>query len=107
MNVGVSIGGHNFNVICYADDILLCSTTSSGLQCLINRANEYISMYGLRFNPQKTECLISGPNPFNCTPVWSIDNVILKVVHSLKYLGTSLDGGNHVQVRKQAAQCWC
>ena len=26
MNVGVSIGGHNFNVICYADDILLCST---------------------------------------------------------------------------------
>ena len=104
MNVGVSIGGHNFNVICYADDILLCSTTSSGLQCLINRANEYISMYGLRFNPQKTECLISGPNPFNCTPVWSIDNVILKVVPSLKYLGTSLDGGNHVQVRKQAAQ---
>ena len=26
------------------------------------------------------------------------------MVPSLKYLGTSLDGGNHVQVRKQAAQ---
>jgi hypothetical protein len=54
MNIGVTIGGYNFNVIVYADDILLCSVTSSGLQRLSNKANEYINNHGLRFNPQKT-----------------------------------------------------
>ena len=96
MNVGVSIRGHNLNVICYADDILVCSTTSFGLQCLINRANEY----------PKNRMLNKWSKSFelHSSMVYSIDNVILKVVPSLKYLGTSLDGGNHVQVRKQAAQ---
>ena len=35
-NCGITIGGYNYNAICYADDILSCSTTSSGLQTLIN-----------------------------------------------------------------------
>ena len=41
-NYGLTISGHNFNVICYADDILLCSLTSQGLQCLIDTAENYI-----------------------------------------------------------------
>ena len=32
---GVSIGKHKYNIFCYADDILLASTTVSGLQKLI------------------------------------------------------------------------
>ena len=33
---GISIGSMKFNVFCYADDILIASTTASGLQNLIN-----------------------------------------------------------------------
>ena len=38
---GISIGQNHFNVFCYADDLLLCSLTLSGLQKLINVANKY------------------------------------------------------------------
>ena len=40
-NYGITINGFNFNVMCYADDILLCSVTNYGLQCLIDRAVQY------------------------------------------------------------------
>ena len=106
-NCGITIGGNNYNVICYADDILLCSTTSSGLQTLINIANGYIQNCGLKFNPQKTECMLSGSNPFNNVPKWTIENVSLTVVPSIKYLGTILCGVNgdvHTTERKRAAQ---
>ena len=35
---GVTINSHHYNSFCYADDVLLCSTTVSGLQELINIA---------------------------------------------------------------------
>ena len=88
-------------------DILLCSTTSSGLQALINIANGYIQNCGLKFNPQKTECMLSGSNPFNNVPKWTIENVSLTVVPSIKYLGTVLSGVNgdvHTTERKRTAQ---
>jgi hypothetical protein len=47
---------------------------------------------------------LGGPNPFISIPSWNIDNDTLKVVPSLKYLGSIINGGNHVDVRKQAAQ---
>ena len=47
MNGGISICSEKFNVFCYADDILLASTTVTGLQHLISHANNYITKYGL------------------------------------------------------------
>ena len=50
----------SFNTFCYADDILLCSLTVTGLQRMIDIANEYVSSHGLSFNPMKTECILFG-----------------------------------------------
>ena len=58
--VGVTVSSKRYNRICYADDILLCSTTPTGLQDLINTANKYINENGLCFNPSKTSCLLVG-----------------------------------------------
>ena len=52
---GITINGVSYNVFCYADDILLTSTSTTGLQRLINVADLYIvitescyaSCYGL------------------------------------------------------------
>ena len=55
---GISISSERFNIFCYADDILLVSTTVSGLQSLIDVAVQHVSECGLRFNPQKTKCSI-------------------------------------------------
>ena len=42
MNYGICICSKSYNVFCYADDIMLTSLTSTGLQNLINVANKHI-----------------------------------------------------------------
>ena len=84
----MTTGNNHFNTICYADDILLCSTSVTGLQELINIANDYVNSYGLHFNPDKTTCMVMGSNPFTTQPQWSIDNIGLKVDDSITFLGT-------------------
>ena len=51
---GVQIGDRQYNVMNYADDVLLLSTSVSGLQTLINTATQTIGEQGLHFNPAKT-----------------------------------------------------
>ena len=52
-NLGVIISNRKCNTLCFADDVILMSTTVTELQSLINTAVEYITDRGLRFNPQK------------------------------------------------------
>jgi hypothetical protein len=107
---GVTIGEHHFNVSCYADDLLLCSLTVSGLQKLINYADEYISGHGLRFNPSKTICMVYGKHWLTSDPKWTIKNEQLTNRDSITYLGTVLDGSHiktgtkHTDSRIRAAQ---
>ena len=89
-NSGIILGSRKYNVYCYADDLLLSSTTPTGLQNLINIANGNICKNGLRFNPNKTECFIAGKHPFTSTPQWFINDTRLKVVDKLTYLGTTI-----------------
>ena len=42
-NGGINIGSMSLNAFSYADDILLCSLTVTGLQEMISTSNEYIS----------------------------------------------------------------
>ena len=106
-NCGVNIGGHNYNVHCYADDILLVSTTTSGLQRLIDLAVTYINSHGLSFNPAKSSCMIYGKGstaPLRCT----IEGEPIPVAeHGMLYLGAMLNddgGGEHVARRIKAGQ---
>ena len=105
MQVGVSINNINYNVLCYADDILLCSATITGLQSLINFANEYITKHGLRFNPDKTLCMTFGKSNFN-NRKWFLEDSCLREVDNLMYLGVCLssDGSAHIKSRINAAR---
>ena len=90
ISCGIHINNVNFNTICYADDILLCSTTVTGLQKMINIASDYIHKHGLRFNPHKTSCLIMGANPFVTPPIWTMEGETLNIETQISYLGTVL-----------------
>ena len=87
-NSGVIIGSEKYNTYCYADDLLLSSTTVTGLQKLINIATTYTSKNGLSFNTSKTECAILGINPFVSIPQWTINGNVLPISDSITYLGT-------------------
>jgi exonuclease III len=103
---GISISSERFNIFCYADDILLASTTVTGLQTLISCAVNYISRHGLRFNPSKSKCVIYGKNPFTVTPKWFIDNCELQLVENIEYLGTYLGNGcGNEHVNHRTSSC--
>ena len=57
-NSGVIIGTEKYSTYCYADNLLLSSTTVTGLQKLINIATTYTSKNGISFNTSKTECAL-------------------------------------------------
>lgn len=105
-DVGIKIGKESYNVYAYADDVLLSATTVTGLQVLIDKAVRNITKNGLSFNPEKTECLIVGGNPFTTVPKWNINGSQLDLVDGTKYLGTvlgDLNGREHSDRRFRAS----
>ena len=101
MNCGITINNVKYNVFNYADDILIASTTISGLQKLLNKATQLIMSQGLCFNPQKTECCVIGQNKQpQLTPSWQILGSNLHVSKNIQYLGAVLGddcGQRHAQ----------
>ena len=90
----------------YADDLLLASTTMTGLQSLIDLAVFFVTQRGLKFNPSKTTCMVYGKSPFTSPPKWHINDVSLEISNSVKYLGTLLNntnGKDHTESRIRAA----
>ncbi len=86
---GIRIGRHSYNVFCYADDVLLAILTVSGLQRLIDTANQYVCTHGLRFNPEKLVC-ITFSKAHVPERQWDIRGNVLKQVNEIVYLGVTL-----------------
>jgi hypothetical protein len=106
MNCGVSIGNHRYNVFSYADDVLLASTTITGLQRLIDTAVAAVDDLGLKFNPAKTATMTYGRCSLRCKPSWSIGQSTLTHEETITYLGAVLHttGTVHVERRTSSAQ---
>ena len=86
---------------------LLSSTSSIGLQTLIDKANAYMTQIGLKFNSSKTSCMIFGDNPFTELPRWTLGGEQLEIKASVSYLGAVLShkGGNfHCESRVSSAR---
>ena len=104
---GISLRGETYSVFCYADDLLIASTTSTGLQALIDICDSYISQHGLRFNPQKTSCTTVGKHRLVSQPKWTIKGHQLKITDTFSYLGAVFGNGGsaeHVNQRIRAAK---
>jgi hypothetical protein len=101
---GVRLFNRNYNVFCYADDLLLISLTSSWLQRLIDVANKYVVENGLRFNATKTMCTVHGPRDHTPANDWMLNGATLSVESHLQYLGVTLDGKRHSDERISACR---
>lgn len=102
---GIKIGDTNYNTFCYADDILLVSLTATGLQHLINVANEFIVSHGLTFNPAKTECCTFGVKTLNPQPSWNIQDARLVNVDKINYLGVTLANSSTNHIENRISSC--
>ena len=81
-----SIYGNFTGIVSYADDILLLSTTLSGLQKLIDICISYGNNNYIKQNPDKTEFLVSGKQQFYNSFINLSDNEIT-LQSRLKHLG--------------------
>ena len=105
---GIRINHSSYNVFCYADDILITSTTVTGLQTLIDVANRYIGNHGLSFNPIKTQCIVFGRCMFEQRPIWNLNSCQLQDYSNsgITYLGAFLSKNtrDHVDTRIKACR---
>ena len=90
MNCGISIGDKHFNIFCYADDILLASTTITGLQVMIDVCKDYVEAHGLKFNASKTISTIKGKTHFTSEASLLLNGTTLTKENTKKYLGANL-----------------
>ena len=88
----VKIGDKIINCLMFADDLVLISLTSAGLQACLEKVQNYCFTWRLKVNVTKTKVMIfnkSGHIKNNY--VFKIDGVQLDIVKEYKYLGVTLN----------------
>ena len=93
LDPGCSIGYYKTNILGYADDVVLASPSSKGLQVLIDKFSFMLDAICLKINANKTYYMI-----FKCKKYKKFDydnhillkGVVLQRVHQCKYLGVIL-----------------
>ena len=71
--------------LCYADDVVLLSDSSAGLQRLIDGMHQFCSMSGVVISVAKTEVVVSHKSGVQGS--WSLQGNPLPRCQSFKYLG--------------------
>jgi exonuclease III len=104
---GIRIHNINYNVFCYADDVMIASLTQSGLQHLTNLAASYIESLGLRFNPTKSSwCVFGTPALKTVAPLTMGGEEIRMTDGSIDYLGVTIGGrADASHASKRASAC--
>ena len=72
----------------FADDLVLLSSTKSGLQRALNNLANACNAAGMKISTAKTEVLYLSRNPDQC--VLQVNGATLKQVKKFKYLGLHL-----------------
>ncbi len=97
---GLRIKRNSYNVFIYADDLLIVSTTVTGLQNLIDYANCYITEHGLQFNTSKMTFVNFGKSHLE-NPRWYLNGIELPLSGELNYLGAIIATKIHSHQQKQ------
>ena len=85
---GYCLNGNIINNICYADDTALFSPSLRGLQLLISCCEEFANHNHITFNIDKSVILpIYFDKSYHNPVKLYIDNKLLKVIKSYRYLG--------------------
>ncbi|CAF1064992.1 unnamed protein product, partial [Brachionus calyciflorus] len=114
---GLQLTNTKIDVLAYADDLLLLSTTKKGLQELLNIVTSFGSKNEVKFNPDKTIYLtfnnkISRTKSEKLMDIWNgdltLDGRDIRKSNELKYLGVIMNDENsdkpHLERRKKATQ---
>ena len=82
-----TIGNCKISRLLFADDLVLLSSTESGLQRALNSFADACNTAGMKISTAKTEVLHPSRNPDQC--VLQVNGATLKQVEKFKYLGVA------------------
>ena len=91
-NIGCNIGGLFYNILAYADDIILMAPSWKALQSLIDLMSLSTHDIDMQCNVDKTVCMVFNPTCKRLIvatefPCFNLNNVALQFVKKFKYLG--------------------
>ena len=108
--IGCVVSDMIINHLMYADDLVLISPSSAGLQILINACHQYGLQYDIKFNSKKSAIM-----PFLSTdkkklriPPFELDHESIPVVDRYTYLGhiLSSDGSDDRDIQRQRGKVY-
>ena len=83
----VELNGKNIDCLLYADDFILFSSSSIGLQQRLNSLSKFCKDWCLDVNVEKTKILIFNKTGRLCNESFDFDNAQLECVQHYRYLG--------------------
>ena len=91
-NIGCNIGGVPYNILAYADDIILMAPSWRALQSLIDLLSHCAIEISMSCNVTKTVCMIFNPKRKRMIidssfPCFTLEGLALQTVSEFKYLG--------------------
>lgn len=85
----------NFNVLMYADDILLIAPTVNAMQLLVTACELALKDLDMLINVKKSACLRVGKRAkMECSPITLADGQVIEWHDSLRYLGVTFTSAN-------------
>ena len=86
---GCMVGEKLINHLIYADDLVIMSPYSAGLQQLLNICTSYGAQFDIKFNPKKSVIMIARTKEDKNQkfPSFTLSNGTLDVVNKVRYLG--------------------
>ena len=95
----VSLGDQKVNALLWADDLLILSETSSGLQKAIDKTNSFYSELGLEMNKKKTKVMILNLRGIKITDkIYTVAGCPIEIVDTYQYLGIKLRPSGSLQL---------
>ena len=82
----IKMGDIHFNSLSWADDLLLLSTSESGLQSCLNQLQNYCRQWGLTINTKKTKSMVFSSSRWTPTKMF-IGDTPIECVKNFQYLG--------------------
>lgn len=87
----VTIGSYTLNYLFYADDVVLISTSSEGLQNCINALREFSEKWKLEINLDKTKVLTFNNKGKETQNKYKYGSELIQPTDKYTYLGIDLD----------------
>ncbi len=93
---GIVVDDTLITYVLYADDLILCSDTESGLQKLLDGLFEYCKKWHLIVSLSKTKVIVFNQKRNTAPPIFRYNQEVVEIVEEYKYLGIPVTCKNNI-----------